>query len=189
MEGSAQDKLHWLFQQRSYKTEMLENLEERWQQGFISEGQTVCQTCYLAKSQAEQEVLKVPSSSSSDIVWLTNQMTHGHINVQGKKPASSDAGEFCLDDRVKKTALKEHLKHRVWLGPGLTKQKSIPRKALIHKAPSKMMCTAIPGGGALFSNCEIPTGPLSTQRVKPLTMATVTGSSSQIKSWSCWNRC
>ena len=129
---------------------MLENLEERWLQGFISEGQTVCQTCYLAKSQAEQEVLKVHSSSISDIVCLTNQMTCGHMNVQGKKPASSDAGEFCLDDRVKQTALKEN-PERIsnmefdWVLDYLTEHKSIPNKALIHKAPSKMMCSNTAG--------------------------------------------
>ena len=89
------------------KVEMLENQEAWRQQGDISEGQAACQTCYLTKSQAEQ-ALKVPSSSSSNLFRLANQMGRGNLHVQGDKPVHNETGELCLDDRTKQAAWKEH---------------------------------------------------------------------------------
>ena len=63
---------------------------------------------YLAKSQAEQEVLRDPSPGSSDLFRLANQMRRTNQDVQGEKPVRNDAGELCLDDRAKQAAWKEH---------------------------------------------------------------------------------
>ena len=70
--------------------------------------QASCQACYLEESQAEQEFFKELSPSSSDLFFLAIQMRHGNMVVQGEKPACNDAGELCLEHRVRQADGKEH---------------------------------------------------------------------------------
>ena len=77
---------------------------------------------YLAKSQANEEVLKDPSPSTTDFFRLSNQIRHENLDVQGEKPVLNDAGELCLDDRSKQAAWKTlwaPLQCWVRLGPWL----------------------------------------------------------------------
>ena len=58
---------------------------------------------YQAKSQAEHEVLKEPSHTSSDLFHLTYQMKHGNLHVQDEKPVCNNTRKLCLDDRAGKS--------------------------------------------------------------------------------------
>ena len=92
---------------QSRKAEMLEKLEEWWQQGGISEGQRLIKhVVYLAKFQAKQKVLNDPSPGRTDLFRLTNKLRRENLDVPGKKLVYNDDGELCVDGRAKQLPAK-----------------------------------------------------------------------------------
>ena len=85
------------------KVEMLENLEEWWQQGEAGPSTSQNMLSIWQNSNFNKK-----SSRALHLFRLANQMRREDLDVQGEKPVRNDIGELRLDGRAKQAAWKEN---------------------------------------------------------------------------------